>query len=241
MVQLAAQAAGTASFNETALRNTLQAIASRARATEDDISQAIADDWVQGVSHALSDGILTQEEEDNLRTFRERLVTGELAVIAQGSATLDRAIQDRIRTQARRAALSTGDGGAALQELDNTLRHVMMSTANRRQFLIRSWEEAVEGAIEDGIITLDEVNALTQYLDHFGLPTNEVNTNGTRTSLVQAAVIRDVTQGIIPRRQNIQGRVPFNLMKSETLVWVIGSVNYLEISPDGSAVAPPMA
>ena len=132
MVQLAAQAAGTASFNETALRNTLQAIASRARATEDDISQAIADGWVQGVSHALSDGILTQEEEDNLRTFRERLVTGELAAIAQGLATLDRATRARISTQARRAALSTEDGGAALQELDNTLRHVIMST-NRRE------------------------------------------------------------------------------------------------------------
>ena len=41
MTQLAAQAAGTATFNETALRNTLQAIAQRARATEDDISQAM--------------------------------------------------------------------------------------------------------------------------------------------------------------------------------------------------------
>ena len=63
MTQLAAQAAGTASFDETALRNTLQAIASRARATPDDVSQAIADGWLQGISHALSDGTLTHEEE----------------------------------------------------------------------------------------------------------------------------------------------------------------------------------
>ena len=34
--------------------------------------------------------------------------------------------------------------------------------------------------------------------------------------------------GIIPQRQNIQGRVPFNVMKSETLVWVIDGVDYLE-------------
>ena len=52
--------------------------------------------------------------------------------------------------------------------------------------------------------------------------------NGTHTSAIQAAVIRDVTQGIIPQRQNIQGRIPFNLMKSETLVWVIDGVDYLE-------------
>ena len=52
--------------------------------------------------------------------------------------------------------------------------------------------------------------------------------NGAQTSLVQAAVIRDITQGIIPQRQNVTGNVPFNLMKSETLVWVIQDVEYLE-------------
>lgn len=36
-----------------------------------------------------------------------------------------------------------------------------------------------------------------------------------------AAVIRDVTQGIVPQHQNITSRIPFNLMKSETLVWAI--------------------
>ena len=40
MTELAALAAGTAGFNETPLRSTLQAIADRARATEDEISQA---------------------------------------------------------------------------------------------------------------------------------------------------------------------------------------------------------
>ena len=63
MTQLAAQAAGSASFNETALRTTLQAIATRARATEEDISQAVAAGWTQGVKYATSDGTLTQEEE----------------------------------------------------------------------------------------------------------------------------------------------------------------------------------
>ena len=41
-------------------------------------------------------------------------------------------------------------------------------------------------------------------------------------------MIRDVTQGLVPQRQTITGAVPFNLMKSETLVWVIQDVDYLE-------------
>ena len=52
--------------------------------------------------------------------------------------------------------------------------------------------------------------------------------NSVQPSLVQTAVIRDVAQGTVPQRQNIQGNIPFNLMKSETLVRVIQGVDYLE-------------
>ena len=46
--------------------------------------------------------------------------------------------------------------------------------------------------------------------------------------MVQAAVIREITMGTIPQRESIQGRVPFNLMKSEQFVWVIDAVDCLE-------------
>ncbi len=42
-------------------------------------------------------------------------------------------------------------------------------------------------------------------------------------TIVQAAYIREV-----PQRQNINGNGPFNLLKSEQLVWVIDGVTYLE-------------
>ncbi len=226
MTQLAAQAAGTSSFNETALRSTLQAIATRARATPEDISQAIADGWAQGVKHAMQDGALTADEETNLRTFRDRMADHDLPSVITGSTTLDRASADRITGMARRAALA--HGGGALQELENTLRRTSMSNTHRRQLLVRAWEEAVEGVIEDGVVSLDEENALHHYLDHFGISEQDIATNGALTTLVQAAVIRDVTQGIVPQRQNITGTVPFNLMKSEKLVWVLQDVDYLE-------------
>ena len=83
-------------------------------------------------------------------------------------------------------------------------------------------------ALEDGILSLNEENALSRYASRFNLGQQDLNGNGAQTTLVQAAVIRDVTMGIIPQRQNIQGRVPFNLMESEQLVWLIDGVGYLE-------------
>ena len=147
MTQLTAQAAGTAGFNDMALRSTLQAIAERIRATPDNISQAIADGWAQGVKHAMQDGTLTADEETNLRVFRDRMADRDLPNVVTASATLDRASADRFAAEAGRAALATGDGGVALQEIDNTLRRTSMSNTHRRQLLVRAWETTVEGAI----------------------------------------------------------------------------------------------
>ena len=78
--------------------------------------------------------------------------------------------------------------------------------ANR--LLIRAWETAALGALEDVLLSLDEENALARYVDHFSLAQQDLDRNGVQTSLVQAAVIRDVTQGIIPKRQRVNGAVP---------------------------------
>ena len=66
-------------------------------------------------------------------------------------------------------------------------------------------------------------------MDHFGLTQSQMDRNGVLTQVVKAAVIRDIIEGIVPERQNITGRVPFNLMKSEKLVWVMTDVDYLEV------------
>ena len=47
MTQLATQAAGTTGFNETAHHSTLQAIAQRSRATEQDIDRALKEGFRQ--------------------------------------------------------------------------------------------------------------------------------------------------------------------------------------------------
>ena len=73
MTKLSAQAAGTHTFNETSLRQTLQAIAQRSRAMDQDIERAQEQGSAQGVAQALTDGIMTREEEERLRALRDHL------------------------------------------------------------------------------------------------------------------------------------------------------------------------
>ena len=129
---------------------------------------------------------------------------------------------------ARLAAMAVFDGGAHLDGLADAFRQSNLSQGDQTWVLVRAWEAAVEGALEDGLFTLDEENALNRYINHFNLSQSQTHANGIHTSLIKAAVIRDITEGTAPQRQNIQGRVPFNLMKSETLVWVMQDVDYYE-------------
>ena len=130
--------------------------------------------------------------------------------------------------EARLAAISVQDGDGHLQDLALSIRQTDLGQGEANRLLIRAWETAALGALEDGLLSLDEENDLARYADHFSLTQQALDQNGVQTSLVQAAVLRDVAQGIVPKRQRVNGAVPFNLMKSEQLVWAIQGVDYLE-------------
>ena len=46
--------------------------------------------------------------------------------------------------------------------------------------------------------------------------------------IVKGAVIRELVNGITPRRMEIKGNLPFNFQKSEEVVWVFRNVDYYE-------------
>ena len=229
MVFLAAEAARTHSFDEKILRLSLAEIARRSFGDGATVNRALEEGWKQGVSHSMADGILTQQEETLLRQFRDRLALDSEGIDRKAAAELEKASTDRLMLDARLAAIAVDDPDDHLDELTASLRQSGMPRDQQTALLVRAWEAAVEGTLEDGLLTLDEENALARYMEYFNLPPEQLNRNGVQTTLVQAAVIRDVASGVVPQRQNITGRVPFNLMKSEQLVWVMDGVDYLEV------------
>ena len=138
------------------------------------------------------------------------------------------AVEGRLVRTARTTALTNANGDERLVSLSDTLVEAGLMGEQSREAMVRGWETAVQGALEDGVISEDEEDALSRYLDYFGIEQAQADRSGALTTLVKAGAIRDVTEGTIPQRQNIQSRIPFNLMKSEKLVWVFQNVAYLE-------------
>ena len=69
----------------------------------------------------MSDGILTRQEEERLRSFRDNLALENSSADSKTLATLDRASSDRIMMGARLAAISVQDGDQHLQELADAI------------------------------------------------------------------------------------------------------------------------
>ena len=229
LLALVEKAAGEPDFNESALRANLSAIADGVYVDDVGIDAVIAEGWRNSVKSALADGILTQDEETRLREFRDEFAIAETRKSNAAVAQLDRAARDRLMQEARRAAIAPAADDDHLAELETALHESELSESERRQVLAQAWEAAVEGSLEDGVLSLDEENALSRYLDHFNLSQSDVDRNGAHHSMIQSAVIREAAEGIIPNRLGNIGRVPFNLMKSEQLVWVIDRVDYYEV------------
>jgi hypothetical protein len=115
-----------------------------------------------------------------------------------------------------------------LDELEKELRTILKSHIikkdHARSILIAGWEAAVEKALEDSLLTKDEESFLVTLSKRFALSQDEMDKNGVYSKVVKGAILRDVLEGRIPERVKIGGNVPFNLQKTEKIIWLFQNV-----------------
>ena len=122
MVTAAAQAAASHNFDEKTLRISLAEIARRSYGDGATVNQALEEGWKQGIGHAMSDGIVTQNEEAKLREFRGRLAMDTGSADPESTARLEKASRDRLMLDARLVALAVDGPDAHLHELAEDLK-----------------------------------------------------------------------------------------------------------------------
>jgi len=134
----------------------------------------------------------------------------------------------RILEMASRAAVSQTDFSTLQEILRNIASASFINDQLLRDLLARAWDTAVSQALEDGVLSKAEEHALVAFNDHFSLPTDILDKNGAYTRVVKAAILRDILDGNIPQRVQIEGTLPFNFQKGEALVWLFQNVPYYE-------------
>lgn len=100
--------------------------------------------------------------------------------------------------------------------------------SERHGLLVDGWSSAVDCCLDDSIIDEAEEKQLLELRDRLSLSREELDKNGSFSRVVKATVIRDLLNGIIPQRVEIDGSFPINFQKSEQIIWAFPSVAYLE-------------
>ena len=125
-----------------------------------------------------------------------------------------------------------GSEGGDLADLENSIREIastsFVSDETLKSLIASGWEKAVDIAFDDGLLSENEESSLTALQDHFTLPQQTLDKNGSFSKVVKGAVLRDIMNGNLPQRMEIDGNLPFNLQKTEKIVWVFQNVNYYE-------------
>ena len=134
----------------------------------------------------------------------------------------------RILEIAAKAAVGQSDLSTVQETLQNVASSSFIDAGLLGELLARAWDAAVSRALEDGVLSEAEEHALVAFKERFSLPTDMLDRTGAHTRVVKAGVLRDVLEGNIRQRVRIEGTLPFNFQKGETLVWVFQNVPYYE-------------
>ena len=140
---------------------------------------------------------------------------------------LYQASRRRLLPQAQDTALSAGNGNRKLDYLSKAFQDAGLDRRAQHQLVREAWEAAVESILNSRpLLTQDEEDSLKRYMNHFGLAPDQLNGKVPYRTLVYSSILRGITEEILPPKQEVDFFIPFNLMKSETLVWVMRDVEY---------------
>jgi len=136
------------------------------------------------------------------------------------------------KSQVEDLAASAATSKTELKKLENKLTEIksssFLSEADFKEILISAFDIAVAEALEDDLLEESEEDALVSYMKHFDLQQDDLNEQNSYTKLIQAGILRDTLEGKISERVRIQGHLPFNLLKSERIIYVYNQVEYHE-------------
>lgn len=127
-----------------------------------------------------------------------------------------------------RAIKETSDFEKLSNIIPNIEKSAFIPSGNRKQYLIKGWEDSVEQFLDDGLLDKQEEERLVKFKNHFKLSSGDLDRHGALTKTVKAAILRDVLDGVVPERMSLDGKLPINFQKNEQLVWAFQNSKYLE-------------
>ena len=107
--------------------------------------------------------------------------------------------------------------------------HFIKDDSVIKKYVIRGFNRVVDHYLEDGVLSIEEEDKLTEFLNHYDFNQEDLSEFHTMEKIVKASILRDVTEGKEPTAKiNITTPLPILLQKSEYVVWLFNGVQFYE-------------
>ncbi len=114
------------------------------------------------------------------------------------------------------------------KKLEDVAKESFIPASRLEDALVKGWESAVDYFLEDGHLSESQEKLLKKFCNEFSLTQNKLNSRGLYNRFVKGVFLRDIMNGVLTSRLQIQGHLPFNFQKTEKLVWVFPNTKYSE-------------
>ena len=94
-----------------------------------------------------------------------------------------------------------------------------------RALTLSAFGTAIDKALEDHLLTTEEEDKLASLLKEFGLTLNDLAPSAGH-KLIKGAILKDLDEGKVPERINLDGNVPLNLARDEKIIWVFQNATF---------------
>lgn len=134
---------------------------------------------------------------------------------------------DILTAIARTVAGSSASDGL-LTRINSIAQSAYIADSEKRSLLTSGWGSAVDSFLADGVLDESEEKQLAKLMQELSLSQAELDSSGASAKVIEAAILRDVLNGIVPQRITLEGSLPFNLQRNEKIVWTFPNTDYLK-------------
>ncbi|HZW64668.1 MAG TPA: hypothetical protein VFF23_03185 [Hanamia sp.] len=125
--------------------------------------------------------------------------------------------------------ISSGDFSVLEREINDDARTGYLTQDQFESFRKYGFDRAINSFLEDGVISKEEENKITAYLEHFNIKISDAGGFETHGKILKGAILNEIFQGETPKcRLDIEGNLPFFLEKNEEIIWIFQGVEFYE-------------
>ena len=136
------------------------------------------------------------------------------------------------RRQITDLILETPSSSSSPPSIVSQIRRVaeqsFISEPESTDLVVAAWSSAVDNSLHNGILSEHTERQLVDLKNGLSLTTADLLQTDAWDRIAKSAVLRDLMSGVIPKRMQFDGNLPFNFQKGEQVVWAFDQVDYLE-------------